>query len=260
MIFSGSKEPQRSIFSPGSGTEVPKFIPSDIEFAIASGGGVATSMLGEFFRQSHRINAPSDEDGFKHMPIPPVSFNPAFRWVFVFGDPVAATVSLFRRGYHSLQSRKLQRGYKPYCPIPLSMSLEEYAENGRDLLHFERQFLNYYERHQLHPTMFLRYDAIWANLDLLGKFLGISASEMAKFPCRMARKSEELIVPRNTLEKLHEMYRPFILRLNALPDAFIREEDVPCGTLRVILTKNFQLAVKNGIVSRCKPVTGPYGE
>ncbi len=28
---------------------MPKLIPSDIEFAIASGGGVATSMLGEFF-------------------------------------------------------------------------------------------------------------------------------------------------------------------------------------------------------------------
>lgn len=239
---------------------MPKIIPAEIEFAIASGGGVATSMLGDFFSQRHRINAPSDEDGFKHMPIPPVSFNPAFRWVFIFGDPVAATVSLFRRGYHSLQSRKLQRGYKPYCPIPLSMTLEEYADGGRDLLHFERQFLNYYERHQIHPTLFLRYDAIWANLDKLGCFLGICPSEMEKFPSRTARKSEELIVARETLEKLYEIYRPFILRLNELPDVFVRGEGHTCGRVKVACTKNFQLAVKNGIVSRLKPVTGPYGE
>ncbi len=163
------------------------------------------------------------------MPIPPVSFNPAFRWVFVFGDPVAATVSLFRRGYHSLQSRKLQRGYKPYCPIPLSMTLEEYADQGRDQLYFERQFLNYYERHQLHPTMFLRYDAIWANLEMLGTFLRVSASEMENFPPRKARMSEELIVAKETLEKLHEIYRPFILRLNTLPAAFVRGKISPAG-------------------------------
>jgi hypothetical protein len=239
---------------------VPKFIPSDIEFAIASGGGVATLMLGDFFSRRHRVNAPSDEDGFKHMPIPPVSFNPRFRWVFIYGDPVAATVSLFRRGYHGLQSRKLQRGYKPYCPIPLCMTLEEYAAQGKDLLHFERQFQNYFERHQVHPTLFLRYDAIWSNLDKLGAFLGICPTEMAEFPPRAARKSEELIVARETLEKLYEIYRPFVLRLNDLPDAFVRGEGQACGAARVACTKNFQLAVKNGIVSRLKPVTGPYGE
>jgi hypothetical protein len=238
---------------------MPKFISSDIEFGIASGGGVATSMLGEFLEKRHRVNQPSDEDGFKHMPIPPVSFNPRFRWVFVFGDPVAATVSLFRRGYHALQSRKLQRGYKPYCPIPLSMTLEEYADQGEDRLFFERQFLNYYDRHRLHPTLFLRYDAIWANLETLREFLRIDAEEMADFPARTARKSEELIVPLGTLEKLHAMYQPFIRRLNDLPDAFVRDGACP-GRARVLFTKNFQLAVKNGIVSRLKPVTGPYGE
>jgi hypothetical protein len=95
---------------------------------------------------------------------------------------------------------------------------------------------------------------------MLGTFLGVSASEMESFPPRKSRMSEELIVPKETLEKLHEMYRPFILRLNALPAAFVRGETLPAGPVRIACTKNFQLAVKNGIVSRFKPVTGPYGE
>ncbi len=239
---------------------MPKLIPGNIEFAIASGGGVATSMLGEYFALRHTINAPSDEDGFKHMPVPPVSFNPNFRWIFVFGDPVAATVSLFRRGYHSLQSRKLQRGDKPYRPIPLSMTLEEYAEQGVDLLGFERQFLNFYEQHLIHPTLFVRYEGIWNNLEVIRTFLGLPQEEMAGFPPRKARQSEDLIVPAETLAKLHTIYRPFLSRLEKLPDVFVRGENLSRGRVRLLFTKNFHVAVKNGIFSRFRPVTGPYGE
>ncbi len=239
---------------------MPKFIPANIEFAIASGGGVATSMLGEFFGQRHTINAPSDEDGFKHMPIPPVSLNPDFRYVFVFGDPVAATISLFRRGYHALQSRKLQRGYRPYCWIPLSMTLEEYADQGEDRLFFERQFLNYSERHLINPTLFLHYEKIWDNLDLLQDFLGVSSEEMSGFPPRRTRESDALEVSESTREKLRQIYRPFVERLNGLPGAFVRGGSLPRGRVRLLLTKNFHVAVKNGIVSRFRPVTGPYGE
>lgn len=239
---------------------MPKFVPPEIEFAFASGGGVATSMLGEFFARRHTVNAPSDEDGLKHMPMSPVSFNPDFRYVFVFGDPVAATVSLFRRDYHSLQSRKLQRGYRPYEPISRTMTLDEYAAQGRDLMGFERQFLNYYEHHLIHPTLFLRYDTLWENLGVLQKFLGISGDEMQEFPPKAARKSEELIVPLETLEKLGEMYRPFQQRLNRLGDAFVRGENLSRGRLRLLFTENFRRAVRNGIVSRFQPVTGPYGE
>lgn len=239
---------------------MPKFVPAGIEFAFASGGGVATSMLGEFFARRHKVNTPSDEDGLKHMPMSPISFNPDFRYVFVFGDPVAATVSLFRRDYHSLQSRKLQRGYRPYRHIPRTMTLDEYARQGEDLLGFERQFLNYYERHLIHPTLFLRYDTLWDNLGTLREFLGISVEEMKEFPAKAARKSEELNVPLETLEKLGQMYRPFQQRLGELGDAVVRGGDLSRGRLRLLFTKNFRLAVKNGIVSRFKPVTGPYGE
>jgi hypothetical protein len=239
---------------------MPKFVPRNIEFAVASGGGVATSMLGEFLARHHVVNTPSDEDGIKHMPIPPVSWNPDFRWIFVFGCPVAATVSLFRRGYHSLQSRKLQRGYRPYDPIPLAMTLEEYADQGVDRFHFERQFLNYADRHRLHATLFLRYDAIWDHLDAVRQFLGLTEEEMADFPPRVARQSADLNVPPETLAKLARIYAPFIARLQDLPPCFVREGSPAAGPVRLICTKNFHAAVRNGIVSRFRPVTGPYGE
>lgn len=239
---------------------MPKFLPAGIEFAVVSAGGVATTSLIEFFALKHHVNTPSDEDGFKHMPIAPVSFNPDFRYVFVFGCPVAATVSLFRRGYHALQSRKLQRGYKPYHHIPLAMTLEEYAAQGEDRLGFERQFLNYYDRHLIHPTLFVRYDSLWSNLDTLADFLCLDRAEMKDFPPRLARKSEELVVPKATLDQLYEIYRPFITRLNGLPEVFIRGEKLSRSRVRLLFTKNFHTAVKNGIVSRFKPVTGPYGE
>jgi hypothetical protein len=239
---------------------MPKFIPKPVEFAVASGGGVATSMLGEFLAHHHVVNAPSDEDGFKHMPIPPVSWNPNFRWIFVFGCPVAASISLFRRGYHALQSRKLQRGYRPYDPIPLAMSLREYAHEGVDRFHFERQFLNYAEHYLIHPTLFLRYDAIWDNLETVRLFLGLAEEETADFPPRTARQSAEFEVEPETLDQLGRMYAPFLDRLHRLPDCFVRERTPPVGLVGLLCTKNFHAAVRNGIVSRFRPVTGPYGE
>jgi hypothetical protein len=63
-----------------------------------------------------------------------------------------------------------------------------------------------------------------------------------------------------TLERLGEIYRPFQQRLNSLGDAFVRGENLSRGRLRLFFTENFRRAVTNGIVSRFKPVTGPYGE
>ncbi len=235
-----------------------KIIPRGIEFAVVSAGGVATTEVIDFLALRHAVNTASDEDGFKHMPLPPVSFNARFRFVHIFGNPVTATISLFRRGYHALQSRKLQRGNKPCRPIPLEMTIEEYASRGEDLFQFERFFDNYH-RHLLHPTLFLRYETLWENQDALKDFLGLTAEEMTGFPSRRERTSASQQPPRETVVALEAIYRNLSRRLDAVPDAFV-ESGRSGGVLRVIASRNFRVAVINGVVSRFRPVTGPYGE
>jgi len=236
-----------------------KIIPKEIEFAVVSPGGVATTSLIHFFARNHKVNAPNDDDSLKHMPLPPVSFNTQFKYIHVFGDPVAATISLFRRKFHALQSLKLQRGTGMKSPIPVEMTVEEYAFLGKDRLPFANFFENYYSRHLNYPTLFIRYESLWDHLDVISDFLETSKQEFENFPQKLHRESEKQSVDPEVRARLREMYSGFYRKIDGLPGAFVRAVSPRKSRISLVATKSFSHAMKNGIISKVKSFEKVYG-
>lgn len=221
-----------------------RFLPRHIEVLITSHGGVGTSFIMHHIARYRAINAPNDKDGLKHLPIPPVSFNPGIRCVYVFGDPVMATLSLFRRRYHCAQSYKLNcLGSKVPATIPIEMSVDAYAEQGLDLLKFEAHFRNWHAKYTIYPTLFIRYEKLWENLEALVSFLGLPESAVTDFPARRPRQTEPEGVSPVTWRKLRQMYASFDHYLSGVADVVIRGEQYKRKKTHLICSRNFREAL-----------------
>jgi hypothetical protein len=240
---------------------MPKLVPNSYEFIVCSGGGSGTTMLLDFFSQNHCVNSPKDYDNLKHLPIPPVSFNKNMKCIFVYSNPVDVCISIFNRGYHYWQSRKLSRFSSSSNIIPQDSSLEEYADIGKDLLGLENQFKSYYEQYILYPTLFLKYESIWDNLGIIQNFLNLTDNEISKFPQKHNRTSYQKICSEETYSLLSKgCYKNFLDWIELLPSAQIRQPRSKSLFARVIASKNFRLALLNGISSLFGKRLVVYGE
>jgi len=150
--------------------------------------------------------------------MPPLSFNPNIRLVFIYGDPVAATVSIFRRGFQQWQSEKLLRYSRTLAPISRDTTLDEYARQQVDRLLFAEQFHNWRSRYLFYPTLFINYERMWGNLESIFEFLEIPKSEMPNFPSRRPRSSSQADISPDTLEGLNRMYSGFKRELDRIQD------------------------------------------
>jgi len=199
-------------------------LPSDIEIAVASYGGVGTSFVMDYLSRYKKTNSPADSDGFKHLPLPPISANRNVKFVYVYGNPQMAAASLFRRHFHTAQSMKLQRWIdETPTPIPYAMTLQEYASAGVDRFRFERHFRNWYERYLTGiPTLFVRYETIFDNVAALLDFAELPGDSIDGFPKEKQRESRNDAVPAETVKLLDDMYGDFARFLDTLNDVEMR--------------------------------------
>ena len=219
------------------------FVPRRIEVLVASYGGVGTTFLIEFLSQFRVTNDRHDGDNLKHLPMPPVSLNHRFRCVYVFGDPVVAAASLFQRDMQHAQSVKLLQHRRDLSPIPDGMALEAYARAGADRFHFRAHFKNWHERYCVHPTLFLRHETLWDNLDALSEFLGLPDEAIDAFPEKRERNTKLNDLPPETLAGLERMYGPLRDELLERPDAEVRGADLAGKRLHLVRTRNFRMAL-----------------
>lgn len=201
------------------------FLSKNIEVLIVSAGGVGTTFLMEEIGKYKKTNCPSNTDGYKHMPVPPISGNQNLKVVYVFGNPIMASMSLFRRNYHHLQSLKAQQFLNRKYVIPAEMSLEAYAKNGQEGHHFRQHFHNWSQRFSIYPTLFIRYESLFEYLNELADFLDLPAEFIQNFPEKKERKSNIDAVSSATLRGLNKMYDSFLEEINQKPAVFIRAEN-----------------------------------
>ena len=170
-------------------------LPNNINLAVASYGGVGTTFLMEFLSKYKNINNPYDRDGFKHLPIPPLSFNRSLKFIYIYGKPQDAASSLFRRQMHRSQSMKLQSFIaSKKIFIPKEMTLQEYASEGKDRFHFQEHFFNWYEHYlPANPVLFIKYEALYENIQNLFSFCGIPEKELSNFPKKRERTRDKSI-------------------------------------------------------------------
>ena len=200
------------------------FLPTDMEVVVASFGGVGTTFLISYLEQYRRVNHFDDEDGIKHLPVPPISLNKEIKFVYVFGNPILAVLSLFRREYHHLHSRKLQK-CRPHgaAPVPQAMTLQEYAEAGVDRFFFREHFYNWYDTYLSPvPTLFIRYETLFENVGPLLDFLELPPECLQSFPARKSRHSVLADIPEATRMQLNTLYGAFARELECLDDVEIR--------------------------------------
>ena len=198
-------------------------VPKDVEVVVASFGGVGTTFLMDYISQYKKTNFSCDRDQIKHSPIPPISFNRNIRFVYVYGNPVLATISLFRRGYHQWQSEKLSKYNRNLNTLASrDISLEEYASLKTDQFNFRTHFYNWFEKYLVHPTMFIRYESIFNNIEPLVEFLDLPKSAVENFPKKKERKSSLDEVPLKTINELEELYSQFSHELESLNDVEIK--------------------------------------
>lgn len=201
-------------------------LPDETDLVIVSYGGVGTTFLLDFLGQYKKTNDLWNRDKIKHSPLPPVGFNPNLKFIYVYGSPQMAVASLFRRDYHPSMSRKLQRWYGNTKPLPLDMTLDEYAAAGVDSFYFERHFFNWYESYLTGiPTLFVRYETLFDNVQSLLEFVGLPET-IANFPRKTARNSLRDTIPTHTLKALDQMYGEFAVQLKKLSDVEVRQSQI----------------------------------
>ena len=200
-------------------------LPKKMEVVVASAGGVGTTFLINFIAQHRRVNHFDDEDGIKHLPVLPVSFNKELKLIYVYGNPQLAAMSLFRREYHHRQSKKLRKCVSNAPPaIADSVTLEEYAANGIDAFYFRDHFFNWYDTYlSSFPTLFLRYETLFENVNPLFEFLDLPESCLHTFPEKKKRHSAIKEISADTRNGLDLMYGAFEQELAVMADSEIRQ-------------------------------------
>lgn len=212
-----------------------------MEVVVTSFGGVGTTFLMSFLSKYKNINDPVDTDGFKHSPLPPISLNSNIKFIYIYGNPTLAAISLFRRNFHYYQSEKLQRWcMKTGSSIPRKMTIQEYASLGIERFQFSRHFYNWYDKYLVHPTIFIRYEKMFDHIEELLDFVDIPKAYIDYFPPQKDRTSTEENFSIQTLKQLNNMYCDFSEELAKLDDVEIRKPINPTLSSRLYL-KNIYL-------------------
>lgn len=176
----------------------------DLEVIVASHGGVGTTFLIEFISKYRRVNDAYDRDRIKHLPEIPAGLPKDCRIVYVFGDPVDSTLSLFRRDYAELQRRK--NGVLDFSSMSAS-GYESVVVAKRDLLGLTRHLETWTkDKARVFPV---HYDRIWDEIPDLLRYLDIPEQEAAHFPARKLRRSNSSKLSHGDVDAMRRIYADY---------------------------------------------------
>jgi hypothetical protein len=200
-----------------------------------------------------RTNHPGDADGFKHAPLPPLTHADNLKVVYVFGDPVDAVLSLFRRKYHFehyLSMRKWDGIQKP--AIHTETTIEEFSKRGRDEFRLARHLIRYRsEALPFQDILFLRYEAIFENVSKLRDFLELPKAFQEEFPKKVARQSSRASLAHGVKEQLEYMYRSLIQDVSSMKDVEIHvARRLNAGA--ILASSNYRTALRAELYDRLR--------
>jgi hypothetical protein len=186
--------------------------PRTLDWWIVSHGGVATTTILEFLKAHGNVNDPADRDGLKHLVRPPTGVRPRGAFIYVYGDPVLAVISLYVRGYAGLQARK--NGHVSIRPIP--RSVDDYASQGFDALRLTRHLQSWLLAPARWPVVFVDSRRLWDNSTTLLMMLGLDKRELT-FPEKRGRRSDECALSERTRHSLTRLYAGYNAITAGLP-------------------------------------------
>lgn len=173
---------------------------------VTSFGGVGTSPFLSWLSGKIDCNCPRDTDGFKHVVEPEDVKQFADKFIFIYGDPVEAILSLYARKFIRPQFKKLTGKDN-------RVSLEEYAESGKDLLGYEKQLDNWIGQKDM-EVMFLEYPYFWDYEKEIFDFIGLDDS--TRFFQKKERANKKENYSEELISKLEKIYQPLTKKMESL--------------------------------------------
>lgn len=202
----------------------------NLDVLVVSFGGVGTSFLMRFLQKYLTINDVDDLDGLKHLSVVPRALNPRTKIIYIYGNPVCATRSLFRREYHYAQAKK---NGNPSI-LPLETTLGDYAKNGSDELYLIPQFTAWYAHFQHpNPICYIKYEKIHDHIPELLAFLELPGYLRVDFPKRRQRSSQTEDRSEPTQTQLENIYSQLSQTMDALP-AVVVNNDLRSSRIKVV--------------------------
>ncbi len=194
---------------------------------VVSFGGCGSTGLIDFLKEKHYVvNSWDNSDFLKHLGSPPG--NASDRYIYLFGDPLASVISFYHRTrtynrrFADIHSFTMETSLGRPTFTSVANTLEKYAEEGQERFLLEQQFDNWFNARLSRPILFMRYETMWDNLEVLFDFVGLLAA-CDDFPEYQPRQSSIDTLSPEVLAVLNRMYGKFTHRLNALPDCVLRE-------------------------------------
>lgn len=196
----------------------------DHDIVVASFGGVMTEAL---FKWAERHKSAF----YSHAHLPLLSVNRNLRLVYIFGDPIESVLSLFRRNSQREGVYTYIAGdYSRYADIATMLkmrNLKSYLASDTGAFPIREHLHNWQTAPTQLPILFIRYETIWDNLDVLQSFLDLPKEAMATFPKKKERASSYKALGLNLKEqeKLNQLYGDFREEIKQMPDTHIRAAD-----------------------------------
>jgi hypothetical protein len=174
---------------------------------ITSYGGCGTTLLYRFFSE-HGVDTPPAVDDWypwKHMLAPPSNekVKEGFRAVYVFADPLNATLSVFRRGFQHELVRRMTRETTGWNT---EWKLQDFLASGEDHFRLIEQYRNWTEAQRSYPILLLKYESMWKQLRELMTYAGLPQKTADAFPRKRPRSSrwqDEAEVVQRELDALY---------------------------------------------------------
>jgi hypothetical protein len=212
----GSIRDQRSVLS------------ENVDVAVVSHSGIDTSFLIEYLSRYLTVNSHEDKDMVKHTPIPPASLNRKVKFIYIYGNPQFAAISLFKKRRCYIQSAKPHGYNSEKSLIQKEMTLLEYEKYKEDLLGFQDHFRNWYYDHlPACPTLFIKYESLHNNINHLKEFLELPDDFSRNFPIHRLDKSSPANLPEGILDGLNYIFGPFSKELDKHRQFEVRQKKPP---------------------------------
>jgi len=193
-------------------------------FQVTSFGGTGTTMLYEFLEE-HEVDIPSDHPNWKpwkHLPAPPedADVKDGFRAVYLFGNPMDAVLSVFRRDYQRWHVRNMREDVTE--PWSTDWDFDEFLKRSEDPFHMTKHFQSWTNADRLYPILCLNFGALWDHIPEFFAFAGLPKSSMDAFPERRERASDWTEETKRVRKHLKGLYGELWSEIEQTPDFQIR--------------------------------------
>jgi hypothetical protein len=139
-----------------------------------------------------------------------------FRAIYVFGNPMNAVLSVFRRDYQRWHIRNMREDVtEPRSP---EWGLDEFLQESVDPFRMAKHFRKWTQANRSYPILCVNFDALWDYLPEFFAYTGLPTKDLDSFPERRERESDWSAEPDYVRSRLQNFYGELWADVKERPD------------------------------------------